>query len=71
MTPADKGNMALLSHEYVHVLQYRKLGFSFLRQYVEEGGFYNWDYPLEQQGMDIQDLYERNLSLPLLWMFPY
>ena len=64
---SERNNRALLMHEYTHVLQYRFKGISYIPNYLK-GGVYNWDSnPYEQQGVEVQQMYDWNAWLPPIW----
>lgn len=64
----ERNNRALLMHEYTHVLQYRFKGIGYVPSYLKVGGVYNWDNnPYEQQGVDVQRIYDREPWMPPIW----
>lgn len=64
---SERNNRPLLMHEYTHVLQYRFKGIGYVPNYLK-GGLYNWDNnPYEQQGVEVQQIYEWNPWLPPIW----
>lgn len=71
---------ALIIHEYVHVLQYRKLGASFLPSYFSAGvntavttkhlqSFGNNRNPFESPAYRVEELYTAHPRLPAPWVF--
>lgn len=64
---SERNNRPLLMHEYTHVLQYRFKGIGYIPNYLK-GGVYNWDNnSYEQQGVEVQQIYEWNPWLPPIW----
>ena len=71
-TPANQ--RFLLNHEYVHVLQYRAMGWSFLPKYMIERFKARWkhqdpylDNPLEAQALRIEAVLQQHPWLPDIW----
>ncbi len=57
----------LLTHEYVHVLQYRETGILYGYRYARQR-FYDWTNNVyEQQAVKVEGLYRTHPWLPPLW----
>ncbi len=62
-----RGDDALLLHEYVHVLQYRCAGLTYIPNYARQG-LYNWSHnAFEKQAVLVEGLYRAHPWLPPLW----
>jgi len=66
MIPSVKGDIPLLMHEYVHVLQYRFTGIGYGPDYL----LWRKD-AYEKPAREVRLLYTQHTWLPPIWAFPW